>query len=214
MFGEHIHNDQSHNLDAPPTSTPAAPQPPQAEHTTKKEDTLFEILKIVFLAVLIVVPIRVFIAQPFVVSGASMDPTFENGEYIIVDQLSYNFNQPKRGDVIVFRFPLEPSKFFIKRIVGLPGEQLILQKKATIIINSEHPEGIIFNEPYVAPENMKTGSFSVVLGEGEYFVMGDNRAESSDSRSWGPINKEHIAGKAFIRLFPITHIDFLPGSIK
>lgn len=190
------------------TQTP----PPLSDNQEKSENFVLEILKIVVLAIIIVTPIRVFIAQPFVVSGASMDDTFLNGQYLIVDQLSYRFEEPDRGEVVVFRFPLEPSKFFIKRIIGLPYDTVILQGKSTIIINEENPEGLILNETYLSPENIDSNSYSTTLGDGEYFVMGDNRKESSDSRSWGVLNKEHIVGRAFLRLFPLTSFSILPGQ--
>lgn len=180
----------------------------------EKENFFLEILKIVFLAIIIVVPIRVFIAQPFIVSGASMDNAFADGQYLIIDQLSYRFNEPERGDVIIFRFPLEPSKFFIKRIIGLPNDTIILQGKATIIVNEEYPDGLVLDENYLSAENVANNSFSTTLGGDEYFVMGDNRKESSDSRSWGSLDRELIVGQAFVRLFPITSFSILPGQLS
>jgi len=177
----------------------------------KREHFGFELLKIVVLAIIIVTPIRVFIAQPFIVSGASMDETFRDGQYLIVDQLTYRFNEPERGDVIIFRFPLEPSKFFIKRIIGLPHDQVILQGNAVIIINAENPEGLVLDEWYLSPENRKNGPSSTTLAAGEYFVMGDNRRESSDSRTWGSLNEELIIGRALVRLFPVSSFKILPG---
>ena len=114
--------------------------------------------------------------------------------------------------MIVFRFPLVPSKFFIKRVIGLPGETVILQGKATIIINKEHPDGVVLDESYLTPQRVNTNSLSVTLGSDEYFVMGDNRKESSDSRSWGTLPRENIVGRAFVRLFPITTFSVLPGQ--
>jgi len=177
-----------------------------------KENFFFELFKIILFAIVIVVPIRVFIAQPFIVSGASMEDTFKNGQYLIVDQLGYRFKEPDRGDVIIFRFPADPSKFFIKRIIGLPNETVILQGKSTIIINDKHIDGIVIEEEYLSPDNVDPYYFSTILGDGEYFVMGDNRKESSDSRSWGVLKKDLIIGQAFIRLFPINKFDILPGK--
>lgn len=195
-----------------PKDTGAPPSLVQSTNQKKNENFGLEILKIVLFAIIIVTPIRIFIAQPFVVSGASMDHSFANGQYLIVDQLSYRFDEPERGDVVIFRFPLEPSKFFIKRIIGLPEETVVLQGKKAIIINEENPEGLVLNETYLSPENVNASSLSTPLGEEEYFVMGDNRKESSDSRSWGPLGKEYIVGQAFLRLFPITKFDILPGQ--
>lgn len=197
------------------TNTPPPPEDklPAADNAqVVKENFGLEILKIVLFAIIIVTPVRVFIAQPFIVSGASMDNTFLNGQYLIVDQLSYRFNEPQRGDVIIFRFPLEPSKFFIKRIIGLPNDKVILQGRTTIIINEENPEGFVLEESYLSPENIEKNPFSTTLGSEEYFVMGDNRKESSDSRAWGSLQREYIVGRAFVRLFPITELDILPGQ--
>lgn len=216
MFGDHSHNESHHTHESPiaPIDAPTTPghHTHPKEHAPKKENFFLELFKIIVIAVLIVAPIRIYIAQPFVVSGASMDPTFHNGEYLIVDRLSYRLDEPQRGDVVIFRFPLEPSKFFIKRIIGLPGETVILQGKATIIQNDMHPSGFVINEPYITDENLKDNALSVTLSVGEYFVMGDNRRESSDSRSWGPVNEEYLSGKVFLRLFPITRVGVLPGT--
>ena len=182
--------------------------------TAKKENFVFEIFKIVLIALIIVAPIRLFIAQPFVVSGASMNPTFKDSQYLIVDQLSYEFGEPQRGDVIVFRFPLEPSKFFIKRIIGLPNETIDIQNQTVTIITKENPEGFVLDEPYLVPGNMRSDFLKTTLSSEEYFVMGDNRKESSDSRSWGTLGREYIIGRALIRLFPITQFSILPGQIK
>ncbi len=170
---------------------------------------LWEVAQFAFLAVIIVVPIRVFIAQPYIVSGASMSPTFESGDYIIVDQLSYRFENPERGDVIIFRYPVDPSKFFIKRIIGLPRETIDIQKGIVTIKNEEYPEGARIEEPYNKPPFNDT--ITKTLNDGEYFVMGDNRHQSLDSRSWGALPLKLIAGRAFLRLFPVTDISYLPG---
>lgn len=173
---------------------------------------LWEVIKFVVLAVIIVVPIRVFIAQPYVVSGASMTPTFGSGDYLIVDQLSYRFEEPRRGDVIIFRFPQDPSKFFIKRVIALPQETIHVQRGVITIKNGEHPDGIHIEEPYnKSPFN---ATMTKTLNEGEYFVMGDNRSASFDSRSWGALHEKLIVGRAFLRLFPFTDVSYLPGSIS
>jgi len=180
----------------------------------KKENFFIEVLKFAIIALLIVVPIRLFIAQPFVVSGASMDPTFNNGQYLIVDQLSYHLSKPERGDVIIFRFPNDPSKFFIKRIVALPNETVEIRDKKIFILNDSVPGGFELSEPYVAPENNVSGEIRVALGEDDYFVLGDNREASSDSRSWGSLSRELIVGRAFLRLLPLSEVDLLPGEYR
>lgn len=178
----------------------------------KKGGFFMEIVKFTTIAVIIVVPFRLFIAQPFIVSGASMDPTFENGEYLIVDQLSYRFEEPKRESVIVFKYPKDVSKFFIKRIIGLPGETVEISGTKVTIKNAEHPDGVVLNEPYVAVNHEKQDSMTVTLKADEYFVMGDNRMGSSDSRTWGPVNTKLITGRPLMRLLPLQKIGFLPGN--
>jgi len=178
----------------------------------KEEHPILEIIRFSLIALIIVIPIRMFIAQPFIVSGASMENTFHTGEYLIVDQLSYYFNPPSRGDVVIFRYPRDPSKFFIKRIIGLPGETIIIEGSAITIKNKDNPDGFSLDEPYI--KSMKNGSnMTEVLGEREYFVMGDNRDQSSDSRTWGVLQQERIIGHAYLRLFPPQEFGYLPGAI-
>lgn len=176
-----------------------------------KENSIVEILRFSIIALLIVVPVRMFIAQPFIVSGASMKETFHNGEYLIVDQVSYHLHDPERGDVVIFRYPRDPSKYFIKRIIGIPGDTITIEGSDVTIVNEAHPEGFTLNEPYI--RSMKPNvTMTEELGEREYFVMGDNRDESSDSRVWGVLQEERIIGKAFLRLFPPQVMDVLPGA--
>ena len=177
---------------------------------TSTEHPLVEIIRFSLIAILIVVPIRLFVAQPFIVSGASMEDTFHTGEYLIVDQISYYFNEPSRGDVIIFRYPRDPSKYFIKRIIGLPGDTVIIDKSTVTIIDKNHPEGFQLVEPY-AKEIPLAPKLTETLGDREYFVMGDNRPESSDSRAWGVLQKEKIVGRAWVRLFPPDVASYLPG---
>lgn len=179
-----------------------------AEHT---EHPLLEILRFAVIAIIIVVPIRMFVAQPFIVSGASMETTFHSGEYLIVDQLSYHFEKPTRGEVIIFRYPRDPKKYFIKRVIGLPGDTVTIENGIVTITNEANPTGFVIDEPYAeamppAPKLVET------LGEREYFVMGDNRDESSDSRAWGVLQEERIIGRAWMRLFPPSEFDYFPGA--
>ncbi len=167
-----------------------------------------ELVKLVVIAVVIVIPFRLFIAQPFIVDGASMDPTFENSQYLIVDELTYHFNTPQRGSVLIFKYPRDPKKFFIKRVIGLPNEQVVINNGQVTIINTENPNGLKLNEPYVVYK--KEDSHSVKLGENEYFVMGDNRAGSSDSRYWGPVPEKNIVGRPIFRVWPLN---LWPGSL-
>jgi signal peptidase I len=179
-------------------------------HEESSDNFFTELLKFVALAALIVFPIRLFVAQPFIVSGASMQPTFQHGEYIIVDELSYRMSAPQRGDVIIFRYPRNPKEFFIKRIIGLPGEQVALSGNVITITKTDGTKESIL-EPYIS--NHGNGSNTTYsLKTEEYFVMGDNRPESSDSRTWGPLPRGNIIGRAFIRLLPLQHISLMPGS--
>lgn len=164
------------------------------------------------LVLIIVLPIRVYVAKPFIVSGASMFPTFNTWHYLIIDQLSYKLSSPERGDVIVFRFPQNPSRFFIKRIIGLPNETVQLNGTTVTIINDEFKDGFVLDEPYVSPENTQKENLIMRLGDDEYFVMGDNRKASADSRSWGPLESYRIIGRAYLRLFPFSEVDVLPGA--
>lgn len=172
-----------------------------------------EILQFAVIALIIVVPIRMFIAQPFIVSGASMEETFHSGEYLIVDQVSYRFNEPERGDVIIFRYPRDPSKFFIKRVIGLPGDTVRIDGSTVTVTNKAHPNGLTLDESYI--KSMEpSGVLEEKLGSREYFVMGDNRDQSSDSRVWGVLQEENIIGRALVRLFPVGGITMFPGVVR
>lgn len=178
-----------------------------------KENSFLEIVRFSILALLIVVPVRMFVAQPFLVSGASMEETFQNGDYLIVDRVSYTLDDPKRGDVVIFRYPKDPSKFFIKRIIAVPGDTINITGSTVTITNTDSPEGFVVDEPYI--KSMKAGiTITETLGEREYFVMGDNRDESSDSRVWGVLQEERIVGRAFLRLFPPQSFDVMPGAVE
>jgi len=172
---------------------------------------LKELVTFALIAVFIIYPFRKFVAEPYIVSGASMSPTFETGHYLIIDKISYRFNNPQRDDVIVMKYPKDTSRDFIKRIIGLPNETVEIRDGAVYIINAENPKGILLVEDFITltqKENLLRR-----LGSNEYFVMGDNRAGSFDSRSWGPLPKEDIIGKPLLRLYPLTQIELLPGSI-
>ena len=183
------------------------------ETTTKTTlQSFWELVRFAFIALVIVVPIRVLIAEPFVVSGPSMIPTFQNGNYLIVDKISYRLSDPVRQDVIIFRYPNDQTKFFIKRIIGLPQETVDIKGSVVTIINTENKKGFIITEPYV--ENTANNISHFELKDDEYFVMGDNRSASSDSRFWGPVKRNLITGRAFLRLLPLKNIDILPGDYK
>lgn len=176
-----------------------------------QQDNYFtELLKLALVAAIIILPIRLFVAQPFIVSGASMDPTFKTGQYLIVDELTYKFEAPKRGQVIIFHYPKDTTQFFIKRIIGLPGETVEIHD-GSVYITEVDGKKIKLDEQYV--KNIGNGSnMTKKLGSDEYFVMGDNRPESSDSRSWGTLPANDIVGRAFLRLLPYNQIGIFPGA--
>ncbi len=159
--------------------------------------------------------IRFFVAAPYVVSGASMDPSFDDWHYLIIDRLSYDIGEPQRGDVIVFDRPQEGGRSLIKRVIGLPGETVILKGQSVTIVNEKHPKGTTLDEPYLDPKNLDgINDMRVALGENEYFVLGDNRRVSADSRIWGTLARENIVGRALIRLYPFDQISMLPGEAR
>ncbi|MFZ2886907.1 MAG: signal peptidase I [Minisyncoccia bacterium] len=182
----------------------------------------------VTLALALALFVRFFVAAPYVVSGASMEPTFDNWDYLITDRISYDLSSPERGDVIVFCLPnsgeCSPWKrilqgewrgprTLIKRVIGLPGETVSVEGTTVRITNTTHPDGFVLNEPYLSKDNLggPTGT-ETTLGENEYFVLGDNRRVSSDSRVWGTLPEENIVGNVFVRLFPLHSIGTFPGG--
>jgi signal peptidase I len=189
-------------------------QKQQAYNTSMKlfGSALKEIAIFLVLAIIIVLPIRLFVAQPFVVEGESMHPTFESGDYLIVDELSYHFHEPHRGDVIVFRYPGDPKVFYIKRVIGLPGETISITQ-GHITITKVDGSTVTLSESYVVNEDA-TYTQSTHIGAGELFVMGDNRPKSSDSRVWGLLPEKNIMGRAFIRLFPANEFGLNPGATQ
>lgn len=164
---------------------------------------LLEVIQIVIISAAIIFPIRYFLIQPFYVKGASMEPNFFDHEYLIIDELSYRFRMPERGEVVVFRYPRDPKQFFIKRVIGLPGETVEIKDGEIIIYNVDHPNGRILDEEYIVHE-ITTGRKKATLASEEYYVLGDNRDESLDSRSIGPIKKEEIIGKVWVRGLPLS----------
>jgi|YelNatPaOPRAMG01_1025707.scaffolds.fasta_scaffold15076_2 signal peptidase I len=173
--------------------------------------SFLEIFEIIVVAVVAVFIVRNFIVQPFLVSGTSMVPTFQNGDYVLVDELTFHIRPPERGEVIVFHDP-EPgdyNTYFIKRIIGLPGDTVQIQNGGVTIFNTQYPQGLKLNETYL-PSNVITlnngGPDKITLASSTYFMLGDNRENSFDSRSWGPLNENNIVGLVRIRLWPFDKI--------
>ena len=163
----------------------------------------WEVIKIVVIALVIVAPIRYFLFQPFLVKGQSMEPSFENGDYLIIDEISYRLRQPERGEVVVFKYPQNLSQRFIKRIIGLPGETIEIKDGVITIIKGQNTQAL--DETKYLPSSIQTwGNLEVTLKENEYFVMGDNREFSFDSRSWGPLLKEDLIGRVYVRVLPFV----------
>lgn len=187
--------------------------PTMADERTEQpeKESWWDFIRFACIAALIVLPIRFFIAQPFVVSGASMVPTFGSGDYLIIDEVSYRFEPPKRGDVVVFRFPLEPKKFLIKRVAGLPGETIEIAGDIITVKNRRHPDGFIWKQGVFSSSGRRANQ-AVTLAEDEYFVLGDNRDQSADSRLWGPLKREFIVGRPLVQLFPLRDASLFPGE--
>ncbi len=166
---------------------------------------IWDLVKVFVISMAIILPVRYFIAQPFIVSGSSMEPNFYDGQYLVINEIGYTLGTPARGDIIVFKYPKDTTQYFIKRIIGLPGERVKIEDNKVIIYNKENPSGFILNETYLPKTDLTfaNGEFNnVTLGSEEFFALGDNRMASSDSRFWGPVPRKDIVGKVFIRAFP------------
>ncbi len=203
-------------------------EPSQQQEPKKKKEKgisfFAELVKIVFLALLIIVPIRTFIFQPFFVQGSSMEPSFHDGEYLIINELGYKktviaagekefftvepYKDLNRGDPVVFRYPRNPRKFFIKRIVGLPEEKVHIKNGKVTIINEDNPDGLVLDEREYLPSHVETiGNREFSLGANDYVVLGDNRSHSSDSRTWGLLAGDLIVGKVLFRAWPVSKLE-------
>lgn len=169
---------------------------------------IYDVFKTVTTVLGIAFLIRFFLIQPFYVSGQSMEPNFENNQYIIVDQVSYKFRAPRRGDVIVFKYPRNVAFSFIKRVIGLPGETVSIHDGEVVIINEEHPNGFQLDESYIDVQTSQ--EVRRTLGKDEYFVLGDNRPNSSDSRHWGVLPRNLIIGKVWVVLYPFSDFKTIP----
>lgn len=173
---------------------------------------IFDFLKVIIVALAIILPVRYFVFQPFIVSGSSMEPNFSDGQYLIIDEISYRFREPKRGEVIVLHYPNDPKQFFIKRVIGMPGERVQIDSGRVTIFNNEYPEGTKLDEMYLPNQGLTFehsmslvgGKKTLTLAEDEYFMLGDNRLASSDSRDWGPLKRDEVVGKVYIRALPLT----------
>ncbi len=168
--------------------------------------SVLEVIEVALIAFGAVVVIRAFLVQPFLVSGDSMVPSFSNKDYLLIDELTFRFREPERGEVIVFKYPKDPSTYFIKRIIGLPGDRVEIKDGRVVVANSQHPKGGTLGETYLASGNTTTirpgGQSAFELQKGQYLVLGDNRSSSFDSRDWGILDRSHIVGLVRLRLWP------------
>lgn len=168
---------------------------------------ILEVIKVVVISLAIIVPVRYFLIQPFYVKGASMEPNFYDHQYLIIDEITYRFSDPQRGDIIVFRYPKDTSQYFIKRIIGLPGEQVEISNGQVFIYNKDYPNGKAIDEDMYLAGDVKTYDNRLIkLGNNDYFVLGDNRTASMDSRSFGPVARKYIIGRAWLRGWPLDKL--------
>ncbi|MDP2631885.1 MAG: signal peptidase I [Candidatus Uhrbacteria bacterium] len=165
---------------------------------------IVEVLQVVIVAAAIIVPVRYFLIKPFIVRGASMEPNYYENDYLIIDEVTYRFKDAQRGEIVVFRPPGNESQFYIKRIIGLPGETVEILDGVITVFNSEYPNGTSLSESYI--EDYTEGHERVILGADEYYLLGDNRDSSFDSRKFGPVDEESIVGKVWIRGLPFERI--------
>ncbi|MBM3205151.1 signal peptidase I [Candidatus Uhrbacteria bacterium] len=165
---------------------------------------VFELIQVLAISLAIIIPVRYFLIQPFYVKGASMEPNFYDHEYLLIDEISYRFHDPHRGDIIVFRYPKDPSQFFIKRVIGLPGETVEIKENKIRVYNDAYPTGQIVDEnAYLAPGEKTSAAETMTLKSDEYFVLGDNRPMSYDSRFFGPLKRSDITGRVWLRGYPL-----------
>ena len=173
----------------------------------KIASVIFELVKIIVIALAIVIPIRYFLIQPFYVKGASMEPTFYDHEYLIVNEVTYRMNEPKRGDVIVFKYPRNPEQYFIKRVIALPGESIKIENGSVYIKEVDSEDWLLLDESVYLDESVKTYPyFETDVSEDEYFLMGDNRSSSLDSRIFGAVQKVVTIGRTWLRAWPMDRI--------
>jgi signal peptidase I len=173
------------------------------EKKTKTIGTFFlELIKIIVISLAIIIPVRYYLIQPFIVRGSSMEPNFSNGQYLIIDEITYRFQDPVRGDVVVFKYPKDITQYYIKRIIGLSLETVEISGGEIIIYNNKYPEGANISESYLTIDHETPGDLKISVPYNEYFVLGDNRGASSDSRVWGLLPRQDIIGKAWVSGWP------------
>ena len=175
---------------------------------------VWEIFKVVVISLVIIVPIRYFLIKPFYVKGASMEPNYYDHEYLIINEISYRFDDPKRGDTVVFKYPFDQRQYFIKRVIGLPGETIKISEGKIYISNDINSEGKLLEEDYLLPAMKTLGDVELKLATDEYFLLGDNRIASLDSRAFGPINRKLIIGKTLLRGWPLERMGLVTNKLE
>jgi len=167
---------------------------------------VLELAQVLAISLAIIIPVRYFLIQPFYVKGASMEPSFFDHEYLIIDELSYRFKNPDRGDIVVFRYPNDPKQFFIKRVIGLPGETVEIAAGQIKIYNDKSPNGLELDEKQYLDQDYTATNRTTTLKSDEYFVLGDNRVASYDSRYFGPVKRSYIVGRVWLRGWPLDRM--------
>ena len=168
--------------------------------------SFLEVLEVAVIAVVAVFVVRTFLVQPFLVSGSSMSPNFSNGDYVLVDELTYHIRPPERGEVVVFHDPQDYATYFIKRVIGLPGERVTIKNNVVTVYNKAHPEGFALDETYLPGGVETSGNVDYTLSSSAYLLFGDNRPLSYDSRSWGALPAKNIVGLVRVRLWPLNEM--------
>ena len=163
---------------------------------------LIELVQVLVISLAIILPVRYFLIQPFYVKGASMEPNFFDHEYLIIDELSYRFHPPGRGDIVVLRYPNDQRQYFIKRVIGLPGETVEIAGGQIKIFNEKFPNGIALDEKSYLDQEYTATNRTVTLKSDDFFVLGDNRIASLDSRFFGPVKRNLIVGRVWLRGWP------------
>ncbi|MCA9388834.1 signal peptidase I [Candidatus Berkelbacteria bacterium] len=184
------------------------------QYTGKPPESAYETLKTITFVIIAAIIVRTFIAQPFLVQGSSMEPNFHNADYLVVDKIRYRLGDPKRGEVIVFVSPEDSSQNYIKRVIGLPGDKVTIRDGEVLINDQKINEDYILEPVSVNPTSDPDFFLEQKLGNDEYFVMGDNRDHSSDSRRWGPLDKDKIIGRALVIVFPFSDFGTVDNPIE
>lgn len=166
---------------------------------------VYEVARGIIFIIAILIVIVAILGTIYIVDGASMEPSFNDGEYILVEKLSYWLSTPHRGDAVILKFPGDPeNKKYIKRIIGLPGDKIVI-KNQKVYIN-----GSAINEFYLTYGTPTLPDLNITVGQKEYFVLGDNRENSNDSRIWGTCPEKLIIGKAWIIFLPLKNFSVIP----